>query len=79
MKILKNLKSEKGSITLFVLVAVLFFSAVLFNVYSTNMNRLQTQNRDISRIQQTYNVDANEIYEETLELMSEEENLKNGM
>ena len=61
-----NFKSQKGSVTLFVLIAVLFFSIILFGMYNSNMNKLQTQDRDIVRIKQSYEVDANEVYEQTV-------------
>ena len=66
-----NLKSQKGSVTLFVLIAVLFFSVILLGMYNSNMNKLQTQDRDIVRIKQSYEVDANEIYEQTVNEMAE--------
>ena len=68
---MKNLNSQKGSATLFVLIAVLFFSVILLSVYNGNMNKLQTQDRDIARIRQSYDKDANEIYEKTLEKLGE--------
>ena len=61
-----NFKSQKGSVTLFVLIAVLFFSIILFGMYNSNMNKLQTQDRDIVRIKQSYEVDANEVYEQAV-------------
>ena len=64
---MKNLNSQKGSATLFVLIAVLFFSVILLSVYNGNMNKLQTQDRDIARIKEAYNKDANEVYEQTIE------------
>ena len=74
MKLFKNLNSEKGSITLFVLVAVLFFSAVLFNVYNSGTQKLNTLNKNISDIQNSYdNIDAEEVYQEELENLEEEE------
>ena len=64
-----NLKSQKGSVTLFVLIAVLFFSVILLGMYNSNMNKLQTQDKDIVRIKQSYEVDANEVYEQTVNEM----------
>ena len=62
-----NVKSQKGSATLFVLIAVLFFSIILLSVYNSNMSKLQTQDRDIARIREAYSKDANEVYEQTVE------------
>ena len=60
------IKSEKGSVTLFVLIAVLFFSVILLTVYNKNISRLQTQDRDILKIQEAYQKDANQVYNETV-------------
>lgn len=62
---MNKFRSQSGSATLFVLIAVFFFSAVLLGIYNTNINKLKTQSRDISRIQRTYEQDANLIYKET--------------
>ena len=67
-----NFKSEKGSITLFVLIAVLFFSTVLLNSYTNKMNKSKEQNKDISRIQNIYdNIDANIVYQDTIQNLEE--------
>ena len=60
-------KSEKGAITLFVLIACLFFVFTLTGVYISNVNRMKTQEQDIKQIQENYkreldNID--EVYEE---------------
>ena len=62
-----NLNSQKGSVTLFVLIAVLFFSIILLGVYNKNMNNLQTQTSDVTRIQEAYDRDANELYDQTVQ------------
>ena len=61
------IKDQKGSVTLFVLIAILFFTIILLSVYNSNMNKLQTQDRDISKMQQSYEKDANEVYEKTID------------
>ena len=67
-----NIKSQKGSVTLFVLIAVLFFSIILFGVYKSNMNKLRDQESSISEIKKSYSKDANEVYEQTIERLNEE-------
>ena len=67
-----NIKSQKGSVTLFVLIAVLFFSIILFGVYKSNMNDLKDQESSISEIKKSYSKDANEVYEQTIERLNEE-------
>ena len=62
-----NMNSQKGSVTLFVLIAVLFFSIILLGVYNKNMNNLQTQSSDVARIQKAYDKNANELYEQAIQ------------
>ena len=66
-----KIKSQKGSVTLFILIAVLFFSVILLSVYNSNMNKLQAQDRDIARIREAYDKDANEIYTQTIKKSEE--------
>ena len=63
-----NVKSQKGSVTL--LIAVLFFSSILLGVYNSNMNKLQAQDKDISRIQEGYDKDIDVEYEKTLKKLN---------
>lgn len=53
-----NLKSEKGAITLYVLMAMLFFSAFLTGVYVMNLRKNTTQQEYIETIQQHYEQNA---------------------
>lgn len=50
-----NLKSQKGAITLYVLMAMLFFSAFLTGVYVMNLRKNATQQEYIEIIQEHYN------------------------
>ena len=64
-----KLKNEKGSITLFVLLAILFFLIVIFSVFMVSSNKKQAQTSEIDKIKQEYekavdNID--QIYDETL-------------
>lgn len=56
-------KNEKGAITLFVLVACLFFMLTLSGVYISNLNKVQNQERHIKQIQENYARDLNRIEE----------------
>ena len=79
---IKNRKNERGAITLFVLLACLFFVFILTGVYVYNLNKMQTQEQNIKQIQENYARDINnidEIYNELsksikLELTQEPEN-----
>ena len=60
-------KQEKGAITLFVLLACLFFVFILTGVYLSNLNRLQVQEQEVQQIHDNYAKDIDrveEIYEE---------------
>ena len=50
-----NLKSEKGAITLYVLMAMLFFSAFLAGIYVSNLRKNVMQQEYIETIQSHYN------------------------
>ena len=58
-----KIKSEKGSITLFVLLAMLFFSAILLTAYIKMSNTSISQEEDISRIKEIYEKDIDNIEE----------------
>ncbi len=69
-KLRKNkFSSEKGSVTLFILIAVLFFLIVSLNVYSGNKNKMVTQAEEIKAIEENYNKNLeniDEIYNDLL-------------
>ena len=61
------MKQEKGAITLFVLIACLFFVLVLVGVYLFTLNKIQSQEQNLKQIQENYSREVtkvDEIYEE---------------
>ena len=63
MKIKSKIKEQKGSITLFVLTSMLFFVIVVVAVYVNTNYKAQEQQRELEKIQQTYQKeDINDIY-----------------
>lgn len=65
----KLLKNEKGSITLFVLLAILFFLIVIFSLFITSSNKNTIQSSEIDKIKEEYqesvdNID--QIYSDTV-------------
>ena len=48
----KTKQSEKGAITLFVLVAMLFFTIILILIFSGKMNKIDSQKKQIEKIQE---------------------------
>lgn len=65
----KNLyKNEKGSITLFVLVSMIFFCLILLGFYLSSINSNNTQLKEIENIKEQYTSqeDINDIYLRTV-------------
>ena len=58
-------KSEKGSITIFVLTAMLLFLVVIVGVFVLYSNKVSDEQRAIARIQNEYSTDnIDEVYNE---------------
>ncbi len=55
--------NEKGSVTLFILIAAIFFLIVSLNVYSSNKNKLIAQTEEIKAIEENYNKELENIDE----------------
>lgn len=61
----KKIKSQKGSITLFVLISIMFFIIILTGIYISSSNKVQQREKEIEKIQEEYKQkDVNDIYEE---------------
>ena len=58
---MKIIKQEKGSITLFVLIAMLFFVMFLVGMYMLSANSESSQSAEVSRIKEIYEQDVNNI------------------
>ena len=54
------MKNERGSITLFTLIAMMFFLTIAFTAYASAMAKLQAQNEDLERIKASYEQDLTE-------------------
>ena len=52
--------NERGSITLFSLIAMMFFLTIAFTAYASAMSKLQAQNDDLERIKASYEQDITE-------------------
>ena len=50
----KFLKKEQGSVTLFVLIAMIFFLIVTISIYVNSQSKLQAQNAEIEQIKKNY-------------------------
>lgn len=65
MKKKTRIKDQTGSITLFVLVSMIFFTMIVTALYVNTNYKVQAQERETKKIQQTYQKeDINEIYKE---------------
>lgn len=58
---MKKIKSEKGSITVFVIVAFIFCMTILINIYWTSTNYQITVLQAQQRIKDTYGRDVNNV------------------
>ena len=61
---IQNFKNQNGSITLFVLIACMFFLIVLMGIYIFNQNKIQSQANQIAKLQDTYKVSLSEMDEQ---------------
>lgn len=60
------INKERGAITLYVLLACLFFVFILSGIYITSINKLQTQEQNVKQIQENYSREIerkDEIYD----------------
>lgn len=65
-------KNEVGSITLFVLIVILFFIIVLMEVYAGLKTKKTSQSKETDKIQEEYNVsgeDVERVYEEEIKII----------
>lgn len=72
MNEIKKKRSERGSITLFTLVAMLFFITILILSYSRQISKMSVQKKQIEQIQEEYSVEGEmeEAYNRALNDMS---------
>ena len=73
-----KLKQEKGSVTLFVLVAMLLFCVILLLAYMNISNRNTEQMNNLRKIQSEYSQSQksiDEIYENTVDTLEDENNI----
>ena len=65
------MRKQNGSITLYVLVACLFFGLILTGVYISQLNKLQTQEEEVTQIEENYKQQlerSDEIYNELINI-----------
>ena len=66
MRFKSKIKEPKGYINLFTLVSMIFFIIVLVGLYINSNNKVQKQQKEIQKIEKSYNKqDINKLYEET--------------
>ena len=71
-------RSQEGSITIFVLIAILFFTTTLLLIYVSNMNKIQTVDEKSEVLKKTYekNTDPENINNLYAKLSSTKENIE---
>ena len=60
--ICEKVKDEKGSITLFVVVSMLFLMLMLVSIFVSNSNKLNAQEKQIKIIKKQYDEDMELVY-----------------
>lgn len=61
--------NEKGSVTVFIIIAILLFVFALFSIFFAQGNKKTANDNSVDKIEKQYNKDLNninEIYEEQL-------------
>lgn len=67
MRKIDKAKEERGSITLFVLMSMIFFVVVLVGLYVNSSYKVQKQQRELEKIQKVYETeDINMVYNKTV-------------
>jgi len=66
IKLNQKHKGEKGSVTLFVLIAMLFFLIIGMMIFIINMNAETSQKRDVEKIKSEYRSNTNDTYLDTM-------------
>ena len=70
-------KGQKGSVTLFVLISIIFFLIVLISIYISSGNKEQSQVSEIKAIQEEYNVSPEELQKEYQEIVNPDDGIYN--
>ena len=68
----KKLVNQKGSITLFVLLAMIFFIVIILNMTMNVANKKQSQISEYDKIKQEYEKNINNIYQVYNEVLQNE-------
>lgn len=68
-----NLKKNNGSVTLFVLIAMLFFLIVSFFIYASSNNRKVSQMRELEQLKKNYEQTDEQLEEEYYEIKNKED------
>ena len=66
---MKKNNKEKGSITLFVLIGIIFILIILGVIYFSRQNKSIAQEKEIRQIEKSYNINTNDLSEEYNEII----------
>ena len=61
---IKKYKNEKGSVTVYVTISMIFFIIILIGIYLSSSQTLFKENADINEIIKSYDMDMEQIYQE---------------
>ena len=59
---INKLKNQKGSITIFVLLSMIFFVIILSGAYIATINKQKATSKYVEEIVDNYNINENEVY-----------------
>ena len=65
-------QKQRGSITLFVLISVLFFIVIVISTYTQISNKRTAQEKELNRIEEKYEITDDEIEDEYNEQIDKE-------
>ena len=64
MEYKSKIKNQKGAITLYVLISMMFFLVIILGIYFNSSNKIQKQEKEVEKIQKEYEKNnINDIYE----------------
>ena len=69
----KSIKSQKGAISVFVTIAMIFFLVTTLGIYMISSKRAQTQTQSVERMQTQYYTEEEEIQKYNAKIESSDE------
>lgn len=75
---MRRIREEKGSITLFVLISIMFFVIVLVGLYVNSNYKVQKQNKELKEIEEKYQVEnIDDLYNKIVKVPEKNSSVSN--